>query len=467
MRIVVKTDNVGPTTDTQFELRMATSGTALDFTVTKVSGPGDLVGDPVTHNTNNVSPTFDFTVAGTYELLITGTLRGIRFVNLGDKDKLLEIKEWGVFDPGSYGIQQFEGCSNLIVTATDLPTFVSNDILLRGIFRSCTSLTDVPGFGSWPTASIASLNDIFRLCASFDGALSNIGDWDVSSATRMDYIFFNVDTAFNEDISDWTPISCTNWAFFHEGAGRGWTPDVYNKILSKWSRLALQPNQSVPFGAASQYDISGDAEQSRFYLMTKVLSQACTFTADTITAETHGLVLDDVITFTTAGTLPTGLAVATRYWVVNPTADTFQISATKGGAAITFTADDTSTHTVEGGFNWSISDGGDTGDVQPAEGDVYIFTNSTPVLDGDNNPVQNAKVVLMRYDKLEALTAGAVNQADIVMGVALTDVSGNFSVNVTAFTNFDPLQNYIGICYKDGTPILTYVPVKITPVAEA
>lgn len=290
---------------------------------------------------------------------------------------------------------------------------------------------------------------------------------DVSSVTTLQSIFLGA-TSFNQDISDWDVRNVATWTTAFGSIPSNsvtFSSANYNAILTKWSALPLQIDRTVDF-RDSQYDIDGPAEQSRFYLATKVLSQACTFTADTITATAHGLVLDNVITFTTTGTLPTGLSAGTRYWVVNPAADTFQISSTQGGAAITFAADDTLTHTVEGGFNWTITDGGGTAVVEAPEEPVYIFSNSTPILDGDNNPVQNAKVVFMRYDKLEALTAGQVNQADIVMGVAITDASGNFSTDVSAFTHFDELQDYIGICYKDGTPILTYVPVKITPVAE-
>jgi hypothetical protein len=43
----------------------------------------------------------------------------------------------------------------------------------------------------------------------------------------------------------------------------------------------------------------------------------------------------DSVQFSTTGTLPSPLAVATTYYVVNASGDTFEVSATSGGAAIT------------------------------------------------------------------------------------------------------------------------------------
>lgn len=51
----------------------------------------------------------------------------------------------------------------------------------------------------------------------------------------------------------------------------------------------------------------------------------------------HTLVANQAVTFTTSGALPTGLTAGTTYYVLNPAANTFNVSATPGGAAINFT----------------------------------------------------------------------------------------------------------------------------------
>lgn len=62
-------------------------------------------------------------------------------------------------------------------------------------------------------------------------------------------------------------------------------------------------------------------------------------TNNKIICEAHGLVNDDRVVFY-GGTVPTGLTEGTVYWVVGNTAgdpDTYQVSATQGGAAIDIT----------------------------------------------------------------------------------------------------------------------------------
>ena len=53
-----------------------------------------------------------------------------------------------------------------------------------------------------------------------------------------------------------------------------------------------------------------------------------------VTWTAHGLAANTAVTFSTTGTLPTGLTAGTLYYVLAPTTNTFTVSATVGGAAI-------------------------------------------------------------------------------------------------------------------------------------
>ena len=113
---------------------------------------------------------------------------------------------------------------------------------------------------------------------------------------------------------------------------------------------------------------------------------------DEWTFAAHGLAVGQQVYFSAAGAAPAEYAADTRYWVVAvPDANTFQLSATEGGAVLAGTADDTGTWTLEKYRftyppvlrNWGGSFFLLNGD------DVYSFTLSsntaTFTLRGDNS----------------------------------------------------------------------------------
>jgi hypothetical protein len=67
-----------------------------------------------------------------------------------------------------------------------------------------------------------------------------------------------------------------------------------------------------------------------------------TFTADVasdvLTSSGHGFKAGNPVRVTTSGTLPGGLAAATTYYVISPTAVSFKLSATLNGAAVNITS---------------------------------------------------------------------------------------------------------------------------------
>lgn len=67
---------------------------------------------------------------------------------------------------------------------------------------------------------------------------------------------------------------------------------------------------------------------------------------DILTKASHGLASGTRVRFTTTTTLPAGLALATTYYVINPTTNTFQVSATLAGAAVDITDAGTGVHSV-------------------------------------------------------------------------------------------------------------------------
>jgi len=81
----------------------------------------------------------------------------------------------------------------------------------------------------------------------------------------------------------------------------------------------------------------------------------CTAEADdeTFTSVAHGLVNTDRV-YILATTLPTGLSSSILYYVISATTDTFQVSLTSGGAAVTFTTDGTAVRWIQTLETYSI-----------------------------------------------------------------------------------------------------------------
>lgn len=74
----------------------------------------------------------------------------------------------------------------------------------------------------------------------------------------------------------------------------------------------------------------------------------------------HGLPAGAPIVFSTTGALPTGITAGTTYYVLSPAANTFNVAATPGGAAITTTGTQSGTHTGTPVANVSLASHGFT-----------------------------------------------------------------------------------------------------------
>ena len=74
-------------------------------------------------------------------------------------------------------------------------------------------------------------------------------------------------------------------------------------------------------------------------------------TNDVVQRTSHGFSANDIIEFSNSGgALPPEVTADTKYYVISPTADDFQISATEGGSAIDFSGTGTGTHYVHTKF---------------------------------------------------------------------------------------------------------------------
>jgi surface protein len=152
--------------------------------------------------------------SGTYKISITGNLTRIHFNNEGDKDKILEIKQWGDIAWSSME-RAFFGATNLDISATDAPD-LSGVTSMAEMFRGAESMN--AEIGHWNTENITNMSGLFQGPTIFD---QDIGSWDTGNVTDMSKMFKNayvevvtgktevgwpihsIVGGFNQDISNW------------------------------------------------------------------------------------------------------------------------------------------------------------------------------------------------------------------------------------------------------------------------
>jgi len=229
-KIQVKTDNTGPSTDSQFTLPAV--GT---YDINWGDGTVESVTGAQTHTYGS---------SGTYVIKVIGGLTAVTFNNGGDKLKLLQIQSWGPINWTSM-TNSYQGCANMTGTFTDDPV-LGGITSTAEMFNGATAFNgDISG---WNTSTINNMSFMFRDAADFN---QNIGSWVVSNVTNLSFMFLGA-SSFNGDISGWNVSNVTNMNLLFQDAA------VFNRNLSTWNVGNVTTMISMFQGAtAFNQDIGG------------------------------------------------------------------------------------------------------------------------------------------------------------------------------------------------------------------
>ncbi len=239
------------------------------------------VGFPQNHQTlNNVSSTHNFLIDfgipynpnpayATYTLKVTngnGVFQGVRFasnLNLsnpdlpvflyyGDVKKIVEISNWGnaVWTTLNHA---FADCSNLDITATDIPNF-SQVTEARFTFMNCASLIFNTSINNWDTSNVTTMRYMFAHSPLFNQPVGNwdtsnvtdigwmfhyiqnfnqpLNSWDTSNMVYMDHVFHGC-TSFDQDLSNWQTSNVTTMQLMFTGC------TSFNQNLGMWNLNSL------------------------------------------------------------------------------------------------------------------------------------------------------------------------------------------------------------------------------------
>jgi hypothetical protein len=194
----VKTDNAGTSTDTQFTIPTSTSGITQAFLYDIETSDGQSI----TGVTGN--HTITFPSAGEYEVKIIGSFPYMYFNNGGDKLKILDIKNFGIYALGATRQQgAFFGCVNMTITAIDSGNFGSVTNFITAWYE-CSSLTSFPLID---TSSVTNFQLAWKKCSSLTSfplidtsSVTNfIGTWDnCISLTSFPLLDFSQSNSFNQ-----------------------------------------------------------------------------------------------------------------------------------------------------------------------------------------------------------------------------------------------------------------------------
>lgn len=201
--------------------------------------------------------TINFPAAGTYRVKINGTFTGFYFNGGGDKDKIIDIEQWGdiTWTQAAYA---FRGCSNLTMTATDAPDFY-NVTNAAGMFM------DAPLFDGdvtqWDVSHVTDMNFMFSNATSFHG---DVSDWDVSHVTNLSGMFSGA-TAFAGDVSSWNVANAENLSYLFANA------TSFNGDLGSWQLTAATNLERMLENATSFNQSLGAWDLSTVTNMTAML----------------------------------------------------------------------------------------------------------------------------------------------------------------------------------------------------
>ena len=239
---VWKTDNTtaGSSNLNQIKLPLNIDG-VYNFTVNWGDGQSNII-----TKYDDSSTTHTYQSAGVYTVTISNVIRGFVFNGTGDRNKIIEIKNWGALNLGNSG-NYFEGCNNLTITANNLLdlTWTTN---FRFGFANCSSLTTIPQMNKWNVTNITDMSNMFYESPLFNQDISN---WNVSNVTNMSYMFFNAKT-FNQNIGNWTVSNVIDMNSMFLGAS------AFNQNISNWNvSKVLDMSRIFWEAAAFNQNISG------------------------------------------------------------------------------------------------------------------------------------------------------------------------------------------------------------------
>ncbi|WP_422105426.1 BspA family leucine-rich repeat surface protein [Winogradskyella sp.] len=218
-----QTDNVGTSAANEITIATAASlGTTYDYSV-------DWGDGTITYNLTG-DATHTYTNAGLYTVKIYGDFPHIYIKNEGDRLKLVEIEQWGDIAWSSMD-RAFQGCQNLVISATDAPD-LSNVTDMERMLQDAGTNIDMDLWAditNWDVSHVQDMSSLFR-DSNFN---QNIVSWNVGNVTNMFSMFLGANS-FDQDVSGWDVSQVQNMRDMFRNATN------FDRNLGAWDISSLQ-----------------------------------------------------------------------------------------------------------------------------------------------------------------------------------------------------------------------------------
>lgn len=190
------TNNVSTGSSADNEIAIPTNPTYTTYNYSVDWGDGNtdigVTGD-ITHT---------YASSGLYTIIISGTFPAIYFNETGDRNKIIEITNWGNIQWQTME-NAFYDCENLNFDAIPSPD-LSQVTSLKNMFRACDSFNGI--VNDWDISNVTDISGLFAENPIFNRPLDN---WNTSVVTDMSYLFHQA-RQFNEPLDSWVTNSVTS-----------------------------------------------------------------------------------------------------------------------------------------------------------------------------------------------------------------------------------------------------------------
>jgi trimeric autotransporter adhesin len=252
---------------TQLTFGVGTSGTVSynwqEVSPGTASGSGTFTGSTATITSLPSGAVIDLSISPT-------NFSRFNINNGTDKNRLTDVRQWGTTAWTSMGFA-FYGCSNLQISATDLPN-LSGVTGMGYTFSGCTVLNGPSNIGSWNTANVTTMTSMFTDASAFN---QSIGSWNTANVTNMSYMFNNA-AAFNQPIGDWNTAKVMFMDAMFSGA-TAFNQPISTRPNGVWNTSNVVSISSMFSGAAAFNQPIGNWDTGKVIYMQNMFTNATTF----------------------------------------------------------------------------------------------------------------------------------------------------------------------------------------------